>query len=55
MKASKCQAPKKEKKKKQDKYRRKMKGGALKAKFYVRRMLELRRKEQKAEMCLTCK
>lgn len=32
-----------------------MKGGALKAKFYVRHMSENRLNEQKAEMCSTCK
>ena len=31
-----------------------MKGGALKAKFYVRHISENRLKEQKAEMCSTC-
>lgn len=31
-----------------------MKGGALKAKFYVRHVSENRLKEQKAEMCSTC-
>lgn len=32
-----------------------MKGGALKAKFYVQHMSENRLNEQKAEMCSTCK
>ena len=35
--------------------KRGMKGGALKAKFYVRHMSENRLKEQKDEMCSTCK